>query len=353
MTNTNQNNIAHQFLSEKSFRFWRHLVLIISIGVVTLSFIWYTPLDNIPEYYRFYAWVIYFLVFGIVIYTNIYVLVPRLLLENKLTRYIISLFAFVIILILSILMLQIFLFKKIPQDEFNLLTFLINISSACFILVFLLLGTSSIVLIKYWILADIKRSELAASALQSELKLLKNQINPHFLFNMLNNVNGLLRKDKLQASDTLYKLEELLRYQIQKTPKEKVTLKSEINFIKDYLNLEKIRRDDFSYSVKEDDNCRWLEVPPLLFINFVENAVKYSANLEGVSCVNISFRYVDNKLDFTCENSMSEYPVKSNNTSGLGLNNIRRRLDLLYPNLHHLDIKESNSKYTVKLTIEI
>lgn len=351
MTNTYQNNIIHRFLTEKSFRFWRHLALVTSIGIVTLSFVWYIPLTEVTEYYRFYAWAGYFLVLGAIIYTNIYASVPRLLLKGKLVKYIVSLFVFVIGIILNILILQVFLLKKVPQEELNLVSFLFNISSACFILVFLLLGTSSIVLIKYWILADMKRAQLETSILESELKLLKNQVNPHFLFNMLNNANMLLKKDKEQASKVLFKLEDLLRYQINDSNREEVLLSSEIQFLNDYLNLEKIRRDHFTYTIETTRDIETIKVAPLLFIIFTENAVKHNPENESLSYVNIEFSIDGNNLHFICENSKPDYPDQSSAAGGLGLKNIRRRLNLLYPDRHSLDVTDEKTRYIIDLNL--
>lgn len=351
MTNTYQNNSIHRFLTEKSLRFWRHLTLITAIGIVTLSFVWYVPLTEVPEYYRFYAWGIYMLFFGVTIYTNIYVSVPRFLLRDKLVKYIFSLFIFVAVIMVNILISQVFLLKKVPQDELNLLSFLFNISSACFILMFLLLGTSSVVLIKYWILADMRRSELEASVLQYELKLLKNQVNPHFLFNMLNNANMLLKKDKKQASEVLFKLEDLLRYQINDSAKEKVLLSSDIRFLNDYLNLEKIRRDHFIYTIRTTGDVDEVRVPPLLFIIFVENAVKHNPDSENVAYVDIEFKIDGNNLGFLCVNSKPEHSNSSIDSGGLGLKNIRRRLNLLYSNRHSLNIVNEDTKYTIDLNL--
>lgn len=353
MTNTYQNNIIHRFLSEKSFRFWRHILLTISIGVITLSFVWYIPLVEVPEYYRLYAWGIYFLIFTVIIYTNIYVSVPRLLLKGKLVKYMVFLCTFVMAIILNIVILQVFLLKKIPQNELNLLSFLFNISSACFILAFLLLGTSSIILIKYWILADMKRSQLETFILESELKLLKNQVNPHFLFNMLNNANMLLKKDKEQASKVLFELEDLLRYQMNDSIAEDVLLVSDIRFLNDYLNLEKIRRDHFIYSIRTTGKIEKIKVPPLLFIIFIENAVKHNPDNENISYVNIEFHIEGNRLRFVCENSKPSYPNQPNGASGLGLKNIKRRLNLLYPDCHSLNITDDKIKYTVNLNLTL
>lgn len=346
-------NIVSDLFIEKKYKIFRHVLLLGLITIVTLNFLWYLSVNNVPAYYKIYAWILYFILFIGLIYVNIYIAVPRLLFHNKLCQYTLFLIVSITIALLSVGFIQIFLLGVEASISRHLWESIINIASAIIIIGFLLMGTSTLLLVKHKIISDIEKVELESSILETELNLLKNQINPHFLFNMINNVNGLLQKDKILASETLFKLENLLEYQIYKNTKEAVTLGTEVNFIKDYLNLEKIRRDNFEYSVKEEDSCRQIEVSPLLFINFVENAVKYSIILEGISYVNVSFCYIDSKLIFKCENSMSEYPVQSNNTSGLGLKNIRRRLDLLYPNLHNLIIEENNSKYIVKLIIEI
>ena len=347
-----QDSLIQQFFIQKSFRFWRHLFLFIPLSILTLNFVWYIDIE-VSEYYRFYAWVTYILVLGTIIYSNIYLLVPRFLLKDKFTQYTFSLIVLVIFLIVCIIFVQALLLKKTPQNEFNLSSFVINISSACLIVIFIILGTSSIVLIKYWILADIRKSEMEKSILESELKLLKNQVNPHFLFNMLNNANVLLIKDKEQASEVLFKLEDLLRYQINGSHEEKVLLVNEIKFLADYLNLEKIRRDNFLYHIDAIGVRDDIKVLPLLFIIFVENAVKHNPDNENGSYVNIIFKVEVSQLCFMCENSKPNYTIQPTNYSGLGLKNIKRRLNLLYPNAYCLDIKEEETKYTINLNFKL
>lgn len=128
----------------------------------------------------------------------------------------------------------------------------------------------------HWLRYNLRIDELESTTLQSELTFLKNQINPHFLFNMLNNANVLIKRNPEEASKVLFKLEDLLRYQINDSSRERVSLASDIRFLNDYLNLEKIRRDNFQFTLRQEGEVDSIWIQPLLFIPFVENAVKHS-----------------------------------------------------------------------------
>lgn len=344
-------NIISRFFIGKDFRIYRHMVLLLLIVVITINFIWYLPVKNVPEYYKIYAWNIYFIAFVGIIYHNLYFAAPDMLLKNKISKYVLTLVIYVVVILLCVMFAQYCLLKMNWTRVYSPEAIFINLFSTTLVLIFLFTGTTSILLVKHRIKSDREKSELESSILESELKLLKNQVNPHFLFNMLNNANMLLKKDKKQASDVLFKLEDLLRYQIHDNVKEDVNLDSEINFLNDYLNLEKIRRDNFNYSISEQGDCRHQRVSPLLFIVFVENAVKHNADNENESYVNILFKYSENKLEFVCENSKPRFEIKSDGAGGLGLKNIDRRLDLLYPDRHKLEIISEELKYIVKLTL--
>lgn len=345
------NNIISGFFVGKKFRVCRHIFLLLLIAIITISFIWYVPVTNVPEYYKIYGWAVYFVVFESIIYHNLYKAVPDMLLKDKVATYTIILIFYVVAAVLCVLFVQYCLLRIDWINDNDVKRIFINMASIIFILCFLFTGTTSILLVKQRIVSDMEKAELESSILESELKLLKNQVNPHFLFNMLNNANMLLKKDTRQASEVLFKLEYLLRYQINNNIKEDVSLGSEITFLDDYLNIEKIRRDNFCYSISEIGNCREQRVSPLLFIIFVENAVKHNADNEYLSYVHISFRHFDGKLVFICENSKPAYLIKPESIGGLGMKNIRRRLDLIYPKRHKLDIMDEELKYTVKLTL--
>ena len=195
--------------------------------------------------------------------------------------------------------------------------------------------------------------ELEKATIQSELQQLKNQINPHFLFNMLNNANVLIRKDPAKASETLMGLSELLRYQLYESSRPKVLLVSDIKELRDFLNLEKLRRDHFEFSIEVIGEVNAIFVPPLLFIPFVENATKHNLDTERTSYIHIVFEIQNKYLHFSCINSKPAGGIEKSSQGGIGLNNSYRRLKLLYDDQYKLDIKDERDTFTVNLKIPI
>lgn len=195
--------------------------------------------------------------------------------------------------------------------------------------------------------------ELKQANTNAELDQLKNQINPHFLFNMLNNANVLTKKDPDKASQVLMKLSDLLRYQLYDSARDKVLLTSDIHFLEDFLNLEKIRRDNFDFVISKEGDLNGVQVPPLLFISFVENAVKHNNDVSNSSYVNLYFNVADDKLFFKCINSKPLLKAVNSKSGGLGLANIRRRLELLFPAAHLLKIEDKSDTYCITLTLQL
>ena len=169
---------------------------------------------------------------------------------------------------------------------------------------------------------------------------------------MLNNANVLIKRNPEEASKVLFKLEDLLRYQINDSSRERVALASDIHFMNDFLNLEKIRRDHFQFTMDQEGDIDSIWIQPLLFIPFVENAVKHSFDSEHPSSVHFSFKVEENRLEFRCENTMPAVAV-SNKVGGIGLANIQRRLGLLYPDRYELKQIENENRYMVTLCITL
>ena len=159
----------------------------------------------------------------------------------------------------------------------------------------------------------------------------------------------LIKKNPEEASRVLFKLEDMLRYQINDSAKEQVLLSSEIHFLNDFLNLEKVRRDKFEYVISKEGDISEVWLPPLLFIPFVENAVKHNVDSENSSYVYLGFKVWDKQLEFQCINSKPKIALQKNEVGGLGLKNIKRRLELLFPEHYTLEIEESEISYTVYL----
>ncbi len=176
-----------------------------------------------------------------------------------------------------------------------------------------------------------RQSEKKQKKVEAELAWLKNQINPHFLFNTLNNISCLTQIDADKAQDTVMQLSDLLRYAMYETNKPKVPLEGEVEFMRNYIELMKLRCNDMttvSEKIVVEDGKK--EVAPLLFISLIENAFKHGMNSNAPAYINISLTQEDDMLIFTSDNTNNPKPTKDRSGSGIGLENTRRRLDLLY-----------------------
>lgn len=335
------------------YRIYRHLLLQLVVTLITINVFWYEPLQTVSFFRRLGGVLAYFFSINIVIYVNLYLLVPRLLLKNRFGSYVLGAIVTNIVVIVFLSITQGLLFEVIlPGKNPDGFATFINTFSGILTIGFVTAGSAAISLFTHWLRYNLRIDELESTTLESELKFLKNQINPHFLFNMLNNANVLIKRNPVEASKVLFKLEDLLRYQINDSSRERVSLASDIRFLNDYLNLEMIRRDNFQFTLEQVGDADSIWIQPLLFIPFVENAVKHSFDSEHSSYVRVSFKVDDNQLSFCCENSKPAVVSKSK-VGGIGLANIQRRLGLLYPNRYRLEQREDENQYIVNLSMTL
>ena len=323
-------NVLFRFLVSPERRIFRHLLLIVFIGVVLYNSV--SVIDSPTAI---------FVYFVMLFYVNMYVLVPRLLFRNKNIAYCLS-----VIGILVVVAVCGYFFNPFNKEHG------LNIPLFSFLTVLLLAASSSIKLFQKGMMDRQLIYELEQSKAYAELDQLKNQINPHFLFNMLNNANVLTKKDPEKASQVLMKLSDLLRYQLYDSARDKVLLTSDIHFLEDFLNLEKVRRDSFDFLISKEGDLSGVQIPPLLFISFVENAVKHNNDATKSSYVHLYFEVRNDELFFTCINSKPMLQ-SVNHAGGLGLINVKRRLELLFPAAHSLHIEDDSERYCVTLTIKL
>lgn len=195
-----------------------------------------------------------------------------------------------------------------------------------------------------------EREKLAA-----ELKFLKSQINPHFLFNVLNNVYALSLLKSDQTPEVVMKLSEMLRYMLYQSGHERASLEQEISYIQHYIALQQLK-DDEPLSVQLDlqVNNPTARIAPMLLIPFVENAFKHS-KIEDTQqgWIKISLGEMDNQLVFSVSNSLPSGEFTKDLTGGIGLTNVQRRLELEYPGKHQLDIKKMPQSFSIELTISL
>lgn len=346
-------NIIPDFLLDFGHRKARYIVSIFVLAVITVSMV----LNNIhylgSSVYEILEWLIYFVITFGLIAANVFILVPRYLLKNRLVAYfvIVVIIIFASLFFIAYMQVAVFSSKNLIKD-IGKAAIIINSVSSSVSMGLLVTGSSAIQLLRYWIKNNRRISELEAATLQSELELLKSQINPHFLFNTLNNANVLIWKNKEEAQQVLYKLEALLKYQLNESAKDKILLSFDIRFLNDFLNLEKIRRDNFEYTITTDGNIDDVWIPSLLFIPFVENAIKHNPDNNYFSYVYLYFKVEDTYIEFRCENSKPINTIQKP-FGGIGLKNIRRRLTLLYPDKHTLKVKDEIRRYIATLKLEI
>ncbi|WP_455672789.1 sensor histidine kinase [Phocaeicola sp.] len=349
-------NTVPVFLLNPHFRIFRHILLQLLIITMTINISLDGKAKLSADATNILSWLGYFLLINAIIYFNLYILAPRYLEIEKYKHYLMGIICLVFFTLIGISILQALLYDFRGIKELND-TYLIalNLISSTFSMSLMLAGTSTLLLLRHWVGHNQRIDELESTTLQSELKHLKRQINPHFLFNMLNNANVLIKKNPEEASQLLFKLEDLLRYQINDSSKEQVLLSSDIHFLNDFLNLEKIRRDKFEYIISKEGDIDKISLPPLLFIPFVENAIKHNPDCEHESYVHLSFKVWKNELLFECTNSKpAKLPDESKSKAGgLGLKNIQRRLELLYPDNHSLAIEENENSYNVILHLTL
>lgn len=288
------------------------------------------------------------------IYLLLLVLVPRLLFRSRVFLFAICFFIMITLIYFVVWYVDVVYLLPLDTVQFHFqhveLSFIAYIQY-CGIASILLGSVVGLAIFKKWI-NDVQRmNELQQINMKTELEQLKSQVNPHFLFNTLNNLLVLTKTDPEKASVVLLGLSDLLRYQLYDSAKEKIVLSKDIAFIHNFLSLEKIRKNDFTFTINTEGNMDAQMLPPFLFIPFVENAVKHGASTVGHTYLNLNFSIKDDQLYFYSENSKP--PVKQQLVGGLGLGNIKRRLELLYPGNHTLKITDSTDKYIVNLIIPL
>jgi LytS/YehU family sensor histidine kinase len=184
-----------------------------------------------------------------------------------------------------------------------------------------------------------------------ELQYLKKQIHPHFLFNTLNTIYGFALKQSNETPEIILKLSNLLDYILYQINKPKVTLKEEISHIKEYIELEKIRfQDTLIVSFVSDEIPDEIQIAPMLLIPFVENAFKHGSIIDGFLSVKIEIKIWNENLSFRIKNTVIK-EVSERNHNGIGIENIKKRLDLLYPNNHELKFEQGGDWFEAQLSI--
>ncbi|WP_456867398.1 sensor histidine kinase [Galbibacter sp. BG1] len=301
----------------------------------------------------------------VLFYFNYYYLVPKLLLKKKILPYLFISLAIIVVVnyIMELTLPPDLLFhreeikglprpedfaRRFPRDDW--FKFKMFIGPAIGGAFYFVVGTIIRVYIE-WNKNERIREKTENEKINSELQFLKTQLNPHFLFNSLNAVYTLSIKKSPDTPEAIISLSELMRYMIYEANKEVVYLEKELEYIKSYIQLQRLRlpnAEDVYFNIYGDDKGKTIK--PLLFISFIENAFKYGTDYTGNTWVKINISIQEDKVHLFVKNKIGIIQ-KAPESSGIGLKNIQNRLKLLYPETHKLDIENDGNYYTINLTI--
>jgi sensor histidine kinase YesM len=220
----------------------------------------------------------------------------------------------------------------------------------------MIIGTASALkLFSYSHRIQVVKSELEKRSVQSELGILRSQVNPHFLFNVLNNIDALIFEDREKASNAIFLLSKIMRYMLNESIHEQVMLKMEITYIKDYLELAKLSFEDpdfvaFNLTGQTENK----KIPPLLFIPIIENAIKHCNKQSKIPGVNIEFNIEEEFIELKTSNYIKQNDFKlPDSGTGTGLKNVEKRLKLLHNENYTFNVKQNMDKFNVYLKVPL
>ncbi len=293
------------------------------------------------------------------VYFNLMILIPYFL---KRANYLVYFFSFLLTLILMV-MINIWTFKVLSDwlfPDYYFISYYNFGDLIQFSLVFLI-STSLLKLSKAWFELNTKNKvirELEEQKVKAELQALKHQLDPHFLFNSLNTIYSMTMEESTKAGEAVLQLSDNMRYILYKADAEEIELALELEFIENYIELQKARIGentvDIQFEIAPDLN-QATKVAPLLFLPFIENAFKHGLKYSHENAyINIAFRQKEQGFIFDCQNSVGKDSNPSGQKDGgIGLPNARKRLQAIYPDSHHLDILSTDQKFSVFLSLEI
>lgn len=297
----------------------------------------------------------------VLFYCNYFLLVPFLLLKRKLLVYFIV--SMVALVVLGFISHEFLMHDRVPpingplrprplEPAVGLRRFpLLMPDTAIFALHFVAGALTRIY--KEWNRSEVLKKEIENQRVNSQLQFLKTQLNPHFLFNSLNAIYSLSEKKSNDTGEAILNLSELMRYMLYEANGDKVSLASEINYIENYVQLQKLRLPHTAtvqFKVTGDERNK--EITPLIFISFIENAFKYGTDYKGNTHVVINLLIKERSIEFKVENTIGR-KKRVLQSSGIGLTNIKDRLLLLYPDNHELLVNKGETLFTVLLKLNL
>ena len=279
----------------------------------------------------------------VIVYFNLFYLIPRFFKRKKHLSY--SVYSALSVVVNVALMMTYF---SIQENE---LPYTEDVVSSIISTMTLLATAVAIKIGKIFFIQQQETEQLRLEQSQLELNYLRQQVNPHFLFNVLNTIHIQSKTKPQNVSETVLQLSDILRYQIYDAGKSKtVTLDKEIEFLKNYASLEKTRRDNLELNWNSPSSIPRLKITPFLFLPLVENAFKHSrTSRESKSVVTISWEIKQHNISLEVSNTVGD--VKNDIEGGFGIDNLKKRLNLLYPRKHNLELSLNNNTFLSRLEI--
>ena len=350
-----KNNPFLQFLIADRYRIYRHITACVSL---LLFFLITKEWGAYQGFIDHLDWIERCLIITVAFYLNLYVLIPFFLFRGKLVTYTFSLIGIlfacqVITYYLNAVVWGAYVISEDLKKAMALPIPTLFIFSLLSLIPFIMTSTL-IKTLQVWVKDSERMQELERQATESELQALRSQIQPHFLFNMLNSINTLLYIDPEKASYTITKLSDFLRHLLYQTHEEQVFLSSELRFLNDYLSLEAMRRDDFTYELTySEKNVQGIQIPPNILLILAENAVKHSVDTLSPTYIYMKCEEKEGFLHFSVRNSVPLEPHRKHKCSGIGLPNLNRRLELLYGERFSLSQERLPQEYIVTLALPL
>lgn len=297
----------------------------------------------------------HFILTVIIAYLNYFVLLPRFLERKRWLRYIAEFIVpFAIIVALRVII-QRYIIDGFTHHEryFYSSTFIVQ---TAVITLFITIFISLLRFVSEWFQIEAIKKEVETEKLTAELNFLKAQINPHFLFNTLNNLYYLAYSKSENTTEVISRLSQVMRYMIYDANHERVLLDKEIEYMQNYIGLESLRlNNQIPISFVTKGNTNGVEIAPLILITFLENAFKHGVTSNNPEAwVNIRIHVENDRLYYSVENSKGKNALLDNGgKSGIGLSNVRRRLELVYPAKHTLKVEDTPDRYYIELEITL
>jgi two-component system, LytTR family, sensor kinase len=282
-------------------------------------------------------------------YGNAYLFIPKLIYRRKYIEYILVLIAALIVFFITDRLFFNLLFKGSEHSIRNFFVF--NLYPFLFVLI----ASAAFRMIRDRIDEQQRSKEKETENLKTELSFLRSQVSPHFMFNVLNNMVALARKKSDELEPSLIKLSSLLRYMLYETDEDKVLLEKEVEYLQSYIDLQQQR---FGKNVSINTSFQKIEnaytIEPMLLIPFVENAFKHGTGLITNAQIDISLKVETGTLQFFVRNKYNDVTdMVKDKTSGIGLNNVKRRLNLLYEKSYSLHIEKKEGWFEVLLQLNL